>query len=258
MMSLKEYTAQNRRGWDEIAELRQRKFAPADYFANGGCQLPESSLAAAGDVTGVRLCHLQCATGEDTLSWANRGAEATGVDISPEQIRLAAEKAELAGLPVRFVSADVYELPEYLVEERFGVVFTGGGSLDWLPDVGRWAQIVASLLQRGGKLIVEEGHPLATCMRVKDGQVRVTHDYFAREPASYTDWTHFAGGEDARETKYNFVWPLGDIVTSLCRAGLRIESLEERPSELKYRFGDHLDEVAGLPGDYTLVATRDK
>jgi len=258
MIGPEEYTAQNRRGWDEIAALRQKKQRPAEYFADGGCQLDERILAVAGDVRGLRLCHLQCATGEDTLSWANRGAEATGVDISPRQIRLAKEKATLAGLCVRFVSSDIYELPQDLRTERFDIVFTGGGSLVWLPDLSRWAQTVATLLKPSGQMILEEEHPLVNCMGVQDGQVRMLHDYFGREPEVYKDWTHFPGGENAMEDKYNFTWPLGEIVTSLSQAGLRIESLEEKPSEALYRFGDHLAEVAGLPGDYLLVATKDR
>jgi len=210
MIGPEEYTAQNRRGWDEIAALRQKKQRPAEYFADGGCQLDERILAVTGDVRGLRLCHLQCATGEDTLSWANRGAEATGVDISPRQIRLAKEKAALAGLCVRFVSSDIYELPQDLRAERFDIVFTGGGSLVWLPDLSRWAQTVATLLKPSGQMILEEEHPLVNCMGVQDGQVRMLHDYFGREPEVYKDWTHFPGGENATEDKYNFTWPLGD------------------------------------------------
>jgi SAM-dependent methyltransferase len=206
----------------------------------------------------MRLCHLQCATGEDTLSWANKGADATGVDISPRQIELARQKATLAGIAARFVSADVYDLPQWLRSERFDIVFTGGGSLVWLPDLRRWAQTVATLLASRGRLILDEEHPLADCMTVHDGRVIITNDYFGRQPVTYTGWTHFTGGETAREAKHNFTWPLGDVVTSLSRAGLRIELLEETPSQNQWRFGDQLNEVSRLPGDYLLVAVKDR
>src|SRR5688572_13076330 len=65
-----DYTAQNRRAWNEIAELRHQKWPDAEFFAAGGSLLHDSVLAAAGDVRGLALLHLQCATGEDTLSWA--------------------------------------------------------------------------------------------------------------------------------------------------------------------------------------------
>src|SRR5215211_7328842 len=110
MNETEKYTSQNRLAWDEIAEIRQKKMETAEFFAKGGCTLSNEILVVAGDVHGLSLCHLQCATGEDTLSWANRGAKATGMDISPKQIELAKQKAIATGLPVRFIASDLYSL----------------------------------------------------------------------------------------------------------------------------------------------------
>lgn len=251
------YTAQNRQAWDEIAEVRSKTMKTAEFFAKGGCTLSDELLAVAGDVHRLSLCHLQCATGEDTLSWANRGAHPTGIDLSPKQIELAKQKAAAAGLPVRFIASDIYTLPAHLFEERFDIVFTGGGAIVWLPDLHEWAKIIAGLLKPGGRLIIDEEHPLAGCMEVQDGVVRIVDDYFGRKPEMFIGWTHFSGGEHATEKKYEFTWPLGDVVTALARAGLRIELLEERPSQAGWRFGDKLDEVARIPGEYLLVARKD-
>jgi SAM-dependent methyltransferase len=254
MTATKKYTSQNRLAWDEIAEVRHKKMETAEFFAKGGCTLSDEVLAIAGDVHGLKLCHLQCATGEDTLSWANRGATATGIDLSPKQIELAKQKAAAAGLPVRFIASDIYGLPAYLFEEKFDILFTGGGAIVWLPDLQEWAKIIAQLLKPSGQLIIEEEHPLTGCMEVQDGVIRIVDDYFGREPEMFIGWTHFSGGENATEKKYEFTWPLGDVVTSLARAGLRIELLEERPSQAEWRFGNKLDEVARIPGEYVLVA----
>ena len=256
MKETKKYTSQNRLAWDEIAEVRQKKMKTAEFFAGGGCTLSDAVLAIAGDVHGLSLCHLQCATGEDTLSWANRGAAATGIDLSPKQIELAKQKAVAAGLPVRFIASDIYALPAHLFEERFDILFTGGGAIVWLPDLHEWAKILARLLKPGGRLLIEEEHPLAGCMEVQDGVVRIVDDYFARKPEIFIGWTHFSGAENAKETKYEFTWPLGDVVTALAQAGLRIERLEERPSQQQWRFGDKLDEVARIPGEYLLTARK--
>ncbi len=258
MTEYEKYTAQNRLAWDEIAEIRQKKWQSAEFFATGGCLLSNRILAAAGDVRGSKLCHLQCATGEDTLSWTNKGAIATGVDISPKQIELAEKKAEAAGLSVRFVASDIYGLPQDLLAESFDIVFTGGGSVVWLPDLKRWAQTIARLLKPSGRLILDEEHPLAGCIEIEGGNIKIVDDYFGRKPAVYTGWSHFSGAEDTVEKKYEFSWPLGDIVTSLAQAGLRIELLEETPSQAEWRFGDKLPEVARIPGAYLLVATKDR
>lgn len=258
MTKPEKYTDQNRLAWDEIAEVRHKKWRPAEFFADGGCGLCDRILAAAGDVRGMKLCHLQCATGEDTLSWANRGADATGVDISPRQISLAKRKAKDAGLSVRFVASDIYNLPEALFETEFDIVFTGGGSVVWLPDLKRWAQVISRLLKAEGCLILDEEHPLASCMEVGDDHITIVDNYFGRMPEICRGWTHFSGAEDAVQEKYEFTWPLGDVVTSLAQTGLRIELLDERPSRAKWRFGDKLEKVAQLPGAYLLVARKDR
>ena len=206
---------------------------------------------------GLRLCHLQCATGEDTLSWANLGARVTGVDISPRQIELAIAKADAAGIPARFVAADICALPQDLLcPASFDIVYTGGGALVWLPDLDRWATTIHDLLKPSGRLIVREGHPVIACVDVREGSIEIVENYFDRQPEASTGWCHFTGGEDAPETKWEWTWPLGDIVTSVAQAGLVIERLEESPSTASWRFGDDLETVQRLPGEFLLVARK--
>src|SRR3954453_11747173 len=180
MADLRDYTARNRRAWNEIAEVRERKWPGAEFFAAGGSLLAEHARAVAGDVTGKTLLHLQCATGEDTLSWAVAGAVATGADISDAQIAIAARKAVEAGLAVHFVAADIYDLPLDLQAETFDIVYTGGGALVWLPDIARWAKVVAAALKPGGRLVLDEDHPVAQLFWVEDGNLTITTDYFGR------------------------------------------------------------------------------
>src|SRR4051812_25407637 len=158
MANLSDYTEQNRRAWNEVAETRHALWPSADYYARGGCTLDNRVREAAGDVFAARTLHLQCATGEDTLSWAVAGAETTGVDISEVQIDLARRKAAQADLPVRFVAADVYALPEDLRRGAFDLVYMGHGTLVWLPDLDAWARVVVSALRPGGRFVLFEEH----------------------------------------------------------------------------------------------------
>ena len=258
MTDMRDYTEQNRRAWNEIAVVRGRIWPEADFFAQGGSLLDEAVVAATGTLEGRTLLHLQCATGEDTLSWSNLGAVATGADISDAQIALAQQKASDANLATRFVAADIYALPAELQRGDFDIVYTGGGALVWLPDIARWAEVVAAALRPGGRLILSEEHPIAGCLWVTDGKLEITDDYFGRGKTTPDQgWGHFSGGEDAQEKKYQFAWPLGDIITALANAGLRIESLHESPSDADWRFGALLDAVRRLPGRYLLTARRD-
>ncbi len=252
-------TESNRRAWNEIAQVRHTKQPPAAFFAEGNSTLDAREMQAAGDVRGRRLLHLQCSTGEDTLSWSVAGADALGVDISEEQIKLAQQKAAAAGLSTRFIAADVYALPTDLQAGTFDYVYTSAGVIVWLPDLTRWAQVVASALKPKGIFLLFEEHPLASCLWSSDGKLQVESDYFGRSrPEKSHGWRHFQGGEEAKETKYEFSWPLGDIVTALAQAGLRIERLEEFPAEQGWRFQEDSDFIHHLPGSFLLVASKDR
>ena len=253
---MNDYTAANRAAWDAIAEKRHGIWPSADFFARGGSLLREHELEAAGDVRGLHLCHLQCGSGEETLSWANAGAHVTGVDISPRQIDLATRKARDAGIPAEFLTADVSSRPDELSPGSFDIVYTGGGALGWLPDLDSWAASIHELLRPSGRLILNEEHPQLGNLEVRDGAVAIVGDYFDRRPHRTTGWRHFAGAEDAPEPRWEFSWTLGDIVTSVARAGLRIESLQEFPSTASWRFGDDLPTVRRLLGSFLLVARK--
>ena len=58
------------------------------------------------------------------------------------------------------MESDLYDALDVLPAGEFDLVFTGVGALCWLPDVRRWAGIVATLLRPGGHLFLREGHPM--------------------------------------------------------------------------------------------------
>ena len=211
------YTAANRAAWNAIAEKRQKIWPPAGFFAEGGSVLDKLDREAAGDVQGLRLCHLQCGSGEEALSWANAGAAVTGVDISPKQIELATAKAEAAGISADFVVADVDALAESrLRSESFDIVYTGGGALVWIPDLDRWASSVHQLLEPGGRIICREEHPVIGCVEVRGGSIAFADGLLRAAAGSHPPGGchfHRRRGRSPRRSG-DWTWPLGDIVTS--------------------------------------------
>ena len=62
----------------------------------------------------------------------------------------------------RFVEADLYDAPAAIPEPgSFDLVYVTWGAINWLPDIRRWAEIVAFFLKPGGALYLAEGHPAA-------------------------------------------------------------------------------------------------
>lgn len=260
--SWEDAAASNRAAWNEIAAIRSEEIDrtgfDAEFFANGGVNLPEHLADVLPDLRGRSLLHLQCASGEESLSWAVLGAEVTAVDISDVHIEIARHKAAQAGLTVRFVQADIGALPAELRSNTFDVTYTGGGVLVWIPDIDKWAEVVASTLRPGGIFLLYDGHPVTDCLESSDSGVVVASDYFGRadRPEMSNGWRHFAGGETAKSTKVEFVWPLGDVVTALVQAGLTIESLREFPSSAAWRFGGEMSQAEKMPGAFLLTARR--
>jgi SAM-dependent methyltransferase len=76
---------------------------------------------------GDRVLDVGCGCGDTTLKLAQRGATATGVDVSRPMLARARERAAAAGLDVRFELGDAAEIrfePAYdALFSRFGVMF---------------------------------------------------------------------------------------------------------------------------------------
>ncbi|MEV5540612.1 hypothetical protein AB0L13_27560 [Saccharopolyspora shandongensis] len=160
--------------------------------------------------------------------------------------------------------ADVHEARTALQEQRFDIVYTGIGALVWLPDLDRWAQIVASLLNPGGFLYLVELHPFSDVLG-EDGRA-VEHDYFDTR-ALHIDHPHtYTGGPALTHTR-SVQWhhPLSKVLTALANAGLRLNFLHEHDVTLFQRFpvleqcGDEFrfpEGHARVPLLYSLRATR--
>jgi SAM-dependent methyltransferase len=199
-----------------------------DAFLAGAETLQPFEIEEVGDVEGRRLVHLQCHFGLDALSWARRGASVVGLDFSQPAIAAAASLARETGLEARFVAADVYDAPEALGKERFDIVYTGLGALNWIPDLPAWAGVVASLLADGGFLYLSEFHPITWVFA--DHDLGIEHDYF-HDPAGerVDDPGTYADLEAATTHNVTFEWAhaLRDVIGAVVGAGLRLELFNE-------------------------------
>lgn len=258
----------NRRHWDERVPINTASsFYDLDGFRSGDEDLDQFQIDELGDVTDLDLAHLQCHVGLDTLSWARRGARVSGLDFSAPAIRTATDLAEEIGLDhrARFVTADANDAVKALGAGAFDIVYTGNGALMWLPDINRWAHAVAELLRPGGRLYLAEFHPLTDVLDDARGDT-VTRDYFSRaartydSPGSYADWT----AETIHNTVTEWHHSLGDVISAVADAGLRVEFVHEHDTIPFQRYGSlvaegarfvHPDRSRRLPLMYSLAAS---
>ncbi|MET8441913.1 MULTISPECIES: class I SAM-dependent methyltransferase [Streptomyces] len=232
----------NRARWDERVPIHAAgDFYGLDAFLAGRDALRDFELAEVGDVTGRTLLHLQCHIGLDTLSWARHGAaHVVGLDFSGPAVETARGLARSLELPAdraAFVAADVYDAAQAVPDSSYDIVYTGLGALNWLPDVTRWAEVAASLVAPGGFLYLAEFHPFTDCLDDETGST-VTYDYFSREawvddsPGTYADLDAVTVHNRSVEWQH----PVGEVVSALAAAGLRIEFLHEHDASLFPRY----------------------
>jgi SAM-dependent methyltransferase len=229
-------------------------------------------LPRLGKIEGLDVVHLQCHIGTDTLSLARLGARSvTGLDFSAPALEAAAQLAIDCGTDIDYVQSELYGAVDALGAGRFDLVYTGIGALCWLPDVRRWAQVVASLLRPGSRLFMREGHPMLWTLADPrpDGLLVVEYPYFETEglhfsePNSYIDHDVPLTSPDI----VHFNHGLAEIITAIIDQGMILDAIEEHDSVPWNPLGEAMQEVDDgeyrlresperLAATYTLQATK--
>ena len=233
--------AANLRLWNAWTRIHEQSaYYDVEGFKAGATSLRPLELGELGPYVheGTTLLHLQCHFGLDTLSWARRGADVVGLDLSDEAIELARKLADEVGLSRRaaFVCADLYEADAHLGGRLFDVVFVSWGAIEWLPDLERWAGIIARHLAPGGTFYLAEIHPFAGGLEEVPGEHDVRVGYrLLPDPGhpevdaivgSYAD----RGADTTGLVAYGWTHDLAEILGALTGAGLRVEHLHELPT----------------------------
>ena len=219
--------------WDERVPLHVASdFYDVEGFIAGRSSLRAFELAELGSVEGLTLAHPQCHFGLDTLSWARRGAQVSGLDFSGAAIDAARELARRASIDAEFVVADVYDAVEAFGGRRFDVVYTGLGALNWLPDIGRWAQVMAGLVTPGGRLYLAEFHPFSGVFA--EDELAVAYPYFHSQALEFDEPGTYAELDAVTVHNRSLEWNhgIGAVVSALITAGLRIGFLNEHEQTL--------------------------
>jgi SAM-dependent methyltransferase len=234
-----DYLTVNRATWNERAPAHaaspgyacDRFLADADFLSH----VVQFDRPRLGDVRALRGVHLQCHIGTDTISLARLGATMTGVDFAPAALAAARSLSGRLGLGVEFVESDVYGALDVLEPASYDLVFTGIGALCWLPDIRRWAQVVAALLRPGGRLFLREGHPMLWALADPrpDNLLVVEWPYFERtEPTVWDEGGTYVETDAVFTHNLVHEWNhgLGEIVSALLDNDLRLTMLVEHDS----------------------------
>ena len=268
-----EHLRLNRANWDERVPIHvasptydEARFDDPAHLSG----VVRFDVPRLGDLTGVRGLHLQCHIGTDTVSLARLGARMTGLDFSAPALAAARDLAARAGVDVTFLEGEVHDAAAVAGAARYDLVYTGIGALCWLPDVRRWARVVADLLAPGGRLFLREGHPVLWSLDEgrTDGLV-IGYPYFEEpEPIVFTEEQSYVVSDATLGAATTHQWNhgLGEIVGAVLEAGLVLTGLVEHRSVPWEALPGRMETVDGefrlrehperLPLTYTLQAVR--
>lgn len=221
-----DYKEINRRTWNEKTDVHiASDFYDMAAFRAGKNSLNDIELPLLGDVSGKSLFHLQCHFGQDTLSLARMGAQVTGLDLSDKAIQRATELAAELHLPARFVCSDLYEAREH-IREQFDIVFSSYGTIGWLPDLDKWARVIADSLKPGGRFVFAEFHPVVWMF--DDNFESVAYSYFNVEAIEENvSGTYADKDSDIHSRTFTWNHSLAEVMQSLIDQGLRILKFNE-------------------------------
>lgn len=240
----KDLHEQNRLSWNEATKAHNsHKRDQAKFLREGGSTVYAEELDLLGDLRGKSLCHLQCNSGQDTLSLARLGATVTGVDISDEAISFAERLSADSGIGGRFVRADVYDFLEQAPEGSFDLVFCSYGAIAWLSDIHLWGRGVARILREGGAFVAVDAHPFMMVLGEDKLDLKYQYsggeavfdpgvnDYVAAagEALTPSGWQEGVSNFKNPHPDVAFQWGMGELITALIEPGLRLDRFVEYP-----------------------------
>lgn len=223
---MENYIKINKQTWNNKTEVHiNSDFYDNENFLKGKSTLNTIELELLGDISNKKILHLQCHFGQDSLSLSRLGAKVTGVDFSDKAIEKAKEFNSILKLEATFICCDIYDLPSYL-NEKFDIVFTSYGTIGWLPDLTKWANIVSQFLKPNGKFIMADFHPVVWMF--DNDFAAIFYNYFNIEPIIEDESGTYADRYSEIEAK-TITWnhPTSEVLNALIQAGLEINSFNE-------------------------------
>jgi 2-polyprenyl-3-methyl-5-hydroxy-6-metoxy-1,4-benzoquinol methylase len=196
-----------------------------------------------GEVAGERICSVQGSHGRVAVALALLGAKVTVLDFGEDNRRYALELAKAAGVEIDYRLGDVIEAGSLGLNGQFDAVVMELGILHYHQDLNRFFGVMAGLAKDGGRLVLNEFHPVERKLfQTIEG---VPQDYFNAELVMADVPNPTGEAKSLAKCAYRY-WTLGEIVSAIIAADFRVGKLEEHPGWTD----------PTIPGTFTLVAVK--
>lgn len=256
----------NQIGWNQSAyqAWTNRHGTPKEY-AEKLLEKPTDTVSHylnfMGDVKGKKIANFLGSKGNKAVSFALLGAEVLVVDISKDNKKYAMELAKEAQVNIKYIVSDILEVPEDESLTEFDFVLLELGVLHYFVDLSPLFKVVYDSLKPGGQFILRDYHPFVSKLVTVEKEGMIANGNYFSEEVSEEEVAYSILLPEEDRALLNRVnirrWTLGEIVTSVSRAGLIISYLEEEAG-VRWAFpADSPKDVENkIPGLYTLIATK--
>jgi SAM-dependent methyltransferase len=261
--------SEDKKQWNEAAEwwvefVRSGKNYYSEYL-NG-----PALKRMIGDVEKKKVLDVGCGEGYFSRYFAKAGAQVTGIDLSDDLIKAAAEDEERHPLGVKYFVADAANL-NMLRSDSFDLAYCYMALLDIRDYVGAISE-ASRVLKTGGRFVILMEHPCFTFVRVLNGKVVSGWETRLREDGS-NDYLYYWTADYLQRHSYTVEWkhdrlpssfvttgfhrPLSDYVNALSKHGLAITGLDEpQPLEEGVKFHPPMKKHYRVPQSIVIEATK--
>ena len=225
---MKDYFSKNESLWDKKTPVHLKSaFYDVPGFLAGKTSLHVPELDdLRTTIPGSTMLHLQCHFGQDSLSWTRMGSKVTGVDLSGTAIDAARQFNTQLGLDATFVKSNIYDLRDNL-SGQFDIVFTSYGTITWLPDLNRWAEIINHFLKPGGLFYIVEFHPLLYLFDFENNKIAYSYFNSGKPYVEKTLGTYADLDAGLEETEYFWCHSMHEVIQPLLNQGLNLLDFKE-------------------------------
>jgi SAM-dependent methyltransferase len=218
----------NRRYWD-VAAPGWRQLRDHDQLWRRCCEQPALAFEGKalemmheflGEFTGKRACVIGSGDNYAAFALAGLGAAVTSVDISQQQLQIAAGRAKDLGLDITFVRCDAGDM-QPVESDAFDLVCSTNGFFVWIAQPSRVFSEVQRILKAGGYYIFYDIHPFMRPWKDQTVPIEMEKPYFETGPFVSTE---------SGQTVYEFNWTLSGIFNPLLESGLALRKVAESPA----------------------------
>jgi len=220
-----DYIAINKKSWNERVDTHiASAFYDLEGFINGNTSLNDIELKLLGDIKGKEVLHLQCHFGQDSISLSRMGGKVTGVDLSDKSISKARELASICEVDTEFIESDIYALNK-VHSKKYDIIFTSYGTIGWLPDLTRWANIISNFLKPNGQFIFVDFHPVL--WMYDESLQKIKYRYFNSEPIVEEGSTYTDGSAGLQIKSVGWNHGMSETIQALLNKGMKLLEITE-------------------------------